>query len=421
MRSRTAQEQQSIAFIGSGQITAVIVSFLALKNRQLPEEQKVKISILGKSGSNSLLAMQTRGIKLYTRRNGQQEIIEIQPNEFFVTGNVLAIPTQDHIFVSTKTYSYDETLLESIQVLQKEKSNVIFGQNGIPWWFLPSLAMTNRDVGVAIESGRLHFSQMNNRFAQAIGLENTIGCVLNIACKGVENPDGGYSYFLSTPIENISIPLDRATRSHDNRLLNLQRIFRNAGINTACREGDIFLEVLLKLQINEAINGLSTITGETIGEMMEDAGRRNLIFALAAEVNEAALRLLGKPLRNNERLFFRLESSFPHLTSMATDFNSGKQLEIDSIYHEPIELAECFGVHLNLLKMVAETLIEMVTLRDSSVEIEQVRKNMAETNLSELMEVSSNRYRPSSPTTSPKHLEISSLSLTNSKNIKGPT
>ena len=48
---------KTITFIGSGQVTAVIAGLLILHNRGLPEEKRVKISILGKKGSSSLKAM----------------------------------------------------------------------------------------------------------------------------------------------------------------------------------------------------------------------------------------------------------------------------------------------------------------------------------------------------------------------------
>ncbi len=356
---------QTITFIGSGQVSAVLAGLIAIHNRTLTPEKKVKISILGKKGSESLSSMAEKGIVL---NMPDGNIHTITNEEISFSDNPEELGKQDHIFIAVKTTAYEDQatlkdLLKKIEILSKEglekdgkKTTITFGQNGIPFWF-----RAKGEALASVDQGNQIFAWSRNK--------KVVKSVLNFGCSVAYDPDGSidhHTYNVATAIEKISVPMQSSTEGRN--VVALRYIFRNSGISTAVDELSIEKELFLKMQVNASISGLSTITGKTIGEMIADLELKNVILAVAAEINNLSESITGRTLKTADDLILRLNNSLTHRSSMCRDFESGNQLELKGIYNSVKELSDKYELpRLNVVHKISKILTNMVTLRDEMI------------------------------------------------------
>ena len=382
---------QTITFIGSGQVSAVLAGLIAIHNRTLKPEEKVKISILGKKGSESLSSMAEKGIVL---NMPDGTIHTITNEEISFSDNPEELGKQDHIFIAVKTTAYENQatlndLLTKIEILSKEgvekdgkKTTITFGQNGIPFWFrvkkegLASEALASEALD-SVDKGNQIFAWSHNK--------KVVKSVLNFGCSVAYNPDGSidhHTYNVATAIGKISVPMKSFIEGRN--VVALRYIFRNSGISTAVDELSIEKELFLKMQVNASISGLSTITGKTIGEMIDDPELKNVILAVAAEINNLSESITGRTLKTADDLILRLNNSLTHRSSMCRDFESGNQLELKGIYNSVQELSGKYELpRLNVVHKISRILTKMVILRRD----EMVGKSGEEINFQEITKV----------------------------------
>ena len=421
---------QKITFIGSGQITAVFAGLLAYHNRALISQgqKPVEISILGRGGSESLAAMKQKGVTLNIKARAGEEPsdIIIKPEEFsFIVDDVRQIRNesdgniipQDHIFVATKAFDHGE-ILESIKSLKDQSrtdcdnvTTVIFAQNGIPDWFLSELPETQIDKS-KFKTGDQEVINSSRELVLEVGRGSIVGCILNVACSVdvVEGRPNYGRYKVSTPFQNIGIPMDCIDgeyRNNGSNIANLQRIFgivslEGQKLDVTIIDGNIRKEMLRKLQINAAVNGPCTITGETIGGIINHPQYSSIVYAASTEVSEMAKSIFGIDLRSREDLESRLERSAAHPTSMAIDFDYGKNMEVGAIY-KTVDLVSRITNHgsKKIIRAIAETLEQMQLARDNALkseglaDIKSVRIVVGQ-QIDDLSEMA-NKYRPPTP------------------------
>lgn len=417
-----SMKQPSITFVGSGQVACLIAGLIALQNRKLKEAglPTVKISMLGREGSESLEAIKTKGITL--KMAGEPDPIRINPDEFFATDNPDEITNQDHIFVALKTTAYEDEAscdkeIAAINKMKKpegpsleDRTTVTLAQNGIPCWFMSSIGKPE------IELSTIGFSK---KLIEGIGIENIVGCILNLACKVDSTPEGrpNYgTYHVATPRTSIGTPLDYiidAGEQREKSLVSLQKILNSSGINTARKKMDLCYDLLMKLQVNIAINGLSAITGLSTAEMTKDPQLLKIIHALSTDISAIAHSppTLNFFLREPEELDARIGVNATHTTSMGIDFNSGKQLEIGSIYEAVIEIASKLKLKTpKIIKNIVDVLKELVKLRDEEIPGEPNKRPIAlcreliKPQLDDLKEKVNLTFAPPSPTLAPRRI-----------------
>lgn len=421
---------QKIALVGSGQVTAVISSLLIIHNRELEAEaskpgiepdrqtelrdKKVEVSILGKEGSKSLEAM-SQGITFSYSKGGEKTEVKIKPDELRCSSDPSELGVQDHIILATKAFSHDRSLAESLAPMRRQTlddnlaTTITIAQNGITFWLADKLRLQNP---VSIRNSTDSFRNVKRHVA---------GCVLNLACTVGVGEDGMpdyHKYVLTTPLEKVGIPI--AFIELGNGLHNISKLrssIKNAGIDTRVDNMSIEREVLLKLQLNAAINGICTILGKKIGEVMENHEHRNVVFAIAKEFDNAfGTYAGGKGLRGSGELQKRLKNSGGHYPSMWGDFEYGNPLEVLAIYDAAIEMASSASrtTPMEFTQQISTTLKEMARLRDENPErdlkerVSSARANV-KSSMFDIIDNVESFFKPS-PEPSPKPSRNSSRS-----------
>ena len=397
-------EKQKITIVGTGNVANVLAALLAVRNRELPENQKIEISILGREeDSRSYKTLKENGIIL-NFKNSQDDgkVLRVDPQEFkIITANPEDIKDQDHIFVTTKTYAYNLLFFQILNKLKKlspqkgSETTVVLAQNGIPCWFLSHTDLHK----VSLKS-----VDPFNEMLTTIGLDNVVGCVLNLACNSqVDESTGITSYDVYTPLKKIGIPIGKPDNSVTENIRNLKLIFNGAGIDVATRGAGISVEVLLKLQVNIAINALTALLDCDIGFLLDDKPLKKVVEKLAFEVSTVASAVSSNvKMREGQRLTDRLSMSREHITSTREDFNKGRPLEI-SIYDAVLELRS----HLSQSATSVETIVALTDIlkiatknRDQGMTPDAARESVKK-HLNSLVEYVGLSYRPETPTTAP--------------------
>jgi len=416
---------QTITFVGSGQITAVFAALIALENRRLKEagQKPIGISILGKEGSKSLQVIKENGITMSYKENAKSDVgeIKIEPSEFKnLTHDTQLIEPQDHVFVATKACDIDNDLITKINSLKKpsteinQDTTITFAQNGVPFWLLATLPdntinqefrsdILNKDSEIADDGTEKAKAKKliveSKKLLKQVGKENVVGCVLNVACSAKfderGNPNYGH-YNLSTPISEIGLPMTnidgRELRQNSN-MARLYEIFENikvgnSKIDIGVLEGDIRKDVFYKLQINAAVNGLCTIYGKNIGELMGDKESEKKALKTAMGIEKIFSKIYPErgSLRNSNELRTRLQRSSKHPTTMQIHFRSGEKIETESIYKLPTSLAIISGLETrSLLVPIAEALDKMEQER-AKISGNSENKNLSPEALKEIRE-----------------------------------
>ncbi|MFT7086616.1 MAG: ketopantoate reductase [Rickettsiales bacterium] len=441
--------KQRITIVGTGQVASLVAGLLIKKNRELDKEiqlikekreldfenkigelesKKVEISILGKSDDSvSFQEFKKKGFTLHFANKLDFQLLDIKvtPDDFVtITANPDEIGGQDHVFIATKTYSHDQYLIDRIAALKKEnpvlglETTMILAQNGIPCW-LP------------IESDDLNNPYLDSEMVRSIGEENIVGCVLNFACNNTIT-DKEIVCGVNTPLDNIGMPLGRPDHNQNMTLAmkDLHLMFLGTGIRTAVRDHGIKQDVMYKLQINVAINALTTLLSSNIEGLFTDDLCRKIVGKLSSEMNQLSKDMFGFDLRDFDSLEERLLPTSKHTTSTKKDFDEGKQVEF-SIYKNVIELGKRFnksgGQTLLIVSSIAEIFKKAINSRDQSGDVKEALKEVSQelSDLIQLVDISYNPGTPKrgSPLRSPTVLGMESVPFLNltSLGVAGPS
>ncbi len=132
--------------------------------------------------------------------------------------------------------------------------------------------------------------------------------------------------------------------------------FQKAGIPTELSP-DLLLTRWQKLVWNIPFNGLSVVLNATTAQMMADPGLVELIRQIMQEVARAAAgcdRTIP-PSYLEERLA-HTKNMRPYLTSMKLDYDHHRPLELETIFHNPIQMARRNRVATPLMEMLYQQL-----------------------------------------------------------------
>lgn len=412
-------KKQKITIVGTGQVGMTIAGLLAKRNRELiamgRQGEMVEISILGRDeNSASYKGLKENGITL-NFQSPPGQTLHFSPDEFMIiTTNPDEIKEQDHIFVATKTYSYSVPFFSNINKLKKrfpekdQETTVILAQNGIPLWFLECTDELSKFYLESVDQKKLMLKE--------IGYDSIVGCILNFACNSRINEEGRVVYDVYTPINKIATPIGRPSNSKTQNVKDLHMMFRGAGIDFAVREGGIREDLWLKLQVNIAINALTTLYDCDIGALLADEGTRKTLETMASEINVVSKSIIGTELRKGDRLTDRLMISKSHVTSMRSDFNKNNPLEV-SIYQSVLDLVDLMDSKVALVETVSQItkiLNTAIANRDSGMTPDQARQSVRD-QLDRLVDYTSSAFRPSTPIVPRRSPESSSGSESDGK------
>ncbi|MCC7272312.1 MAG: 2-dehydropantoate 2-reductase [Alphaproteobacteria bacterium] len=263
-------------------------------------------------------AIRAHGIRMQ-RKDG--EALQVRPA---VAEGPEGLGAPDVAFICVKAYSVP-ALVPALAALSRAGSEIVFVQNGIPWWYLAEPA---GDGGSALDPG--------GAIAAAVAADRVIGCVTYVnvrnAGPGLADHAGDDTFALGRPDGRLDAALERIVAA-----------MVDAGI--AARAGDqIRRDIWVKLWGNLAFNPISALTGATMDKIIAEPDTRPLVMAMMREAQAlAAAGGIAFPLTIDQRLEVASRAG-AFKTSMLQDLEAGRQLEIDAIIGAVSEYGRRVGV-----------------------------------------------------------------------------
>lgn len=262
-----------------------------------------------------LAAMQAHGLVL--RANGEE--IVTHPR---VAASAADLGPQDYVVITLKAHSVPGAVPQLLPLLG-EKTAVVMGVNGVPWWYFFGLAGPYENHRLAsIDPGDVQWN--------AITPQRVIGCVVYPAA---EVPEPGVIEL----IEGDRFSLGEPDGSKSERVLRLADALIKAGLKAPVRP-KIRDEIWVKLWGNLSFNPISALTHATLEQIVADDGTRALARAMMLEAQAIAEKLGVKfPIGVDKRIE-GAGAVGAHKTSMLQDLERGRPMEIEALVGTVAEL-----------------------------------------------------------------------------------
>ena len=268
-----------------------------------------------------LAAMQEHGLKLI--RDGAERTASVRAFE-----NPADAGPQDYVIVTLKAHSV-AAIVGDMQPLLGPETSVVWGVNGIPWWYFYGL-------DGAFDGKRLTSLDPGDVQWTGIGPERIIASVVYPAAE-VSEPG------VVRHIEGDRFSLGEPDGSRSDRVRGLADAFIGAGFRAPVRPR-IRDELWVKLWGNVSFNPVSALTGTTLEQMGMDPELRALIRDMMVEAQAVAE---GIGVKFSIDVDKRLEGGFAvgaHKTSMLQDLERGRPMEIDALVGAVSEIGQLTGV-----------------------------------------------------------------------------
>lgn len=141
------------------------------------------------------------------------------------------------------------------------------------------------------------------------------------------------------------------------RMQQIAQDFEQAGIPIELAE-DLLTARWKKLVWNIPFNGLSVVLDAETDAMMADAAVRSIAQALMQEVLQGATAC-GRAINSNfiDAMLDHTAQMKPYRTSMKLDYDSGRPLELEAIFGNPLRMAAQNGVELSRIGMLYRQLV----------------------------------------------------------------
>ena len=322
-----------IAVLGAGAIGAYVGAALARGGADVH---------LVARGAN-LEALKRNGVKVLSARGD----FEAHPP---ATDDPTEIGPVDFVFLGLKANSY-ATAGPLLKPLLHEKTAVIAGQNGIPWWYFHKLEGP-------YEGRRIETVDPDGAVSNVIAPERAIGCVVY---PGTELAEPGVVRHL----EGTRFPIGEPDGTISERCLQFSEAMIAGGLKCPV-EARIRDEIWVKLMGNVAFNPLSALTRATLAAMCRHPLTRQLVHSMMEESLQIAHALGSQPQISIERRISGAERVGEHKTSTLQDLEAGKPLELAALIDAVVELADLTEVAAPSLRAVAaasDLLAETLGLR----------------------------------------------------------
>jgi 2-dehydropantoate 2-reductase len=253
-----------------------------------------------------------------------------------VTDSPAKLGHQDFILVTLKAHALTQ-IADAIAPLIGPETAIIFGQNGIPWWYFYR-------HGGPYDGRQLQSVDPGGRIWRTLGPERAIGTVLwqaaELAAPGVVVHRYGER-----------MPIAEPSGEKTARVQTLSRLLTDAGLKSPVRH-NLRPEIWLKLWGNLSLNPLSVLTGDTLAGMAGDQGVRGVARSMMAEAADVAKALgITFPISVEERIEMAAKVG-EHRTSMLQDAETGRPTELDALLGSVIELGRIVGVVTPTLNVV---------------------------------------------------------------------
>jgi 2-dehydropantoate 2-reductase len=263
-----------------------------------------------------LAAIQSNGLTLV--KEGKNNTVPIA-----ATDDPKTLGPQDVIFVTLKAHSVIPAL-DQIATLIGPDTTVVWGVNGVPWWYFHHLDGPWRDA-------RIHCLDPDNAQWQTLGPERMIGCVVYPACE-VTAPGE------ITHIEGDRFSLGEPSGEKTERVAALSKALIAAGLKAPIRPR-IRDEIWIKLWGNLSLNPVSALTHATLEDIGNDPNTRALVRAMMVEAQSVAEKLGVRFAIDVDKRIAGAVAVGAHRTSMLQDLERGRPMEIDALVTAVQELA----------------------------------------------------------------------------------
>ena len=268
-----------------------------------------------------LAAMQKNGLKLI--RDGEEKIADVRAFE-----DPADAGPQDYVIVTLKAHSVPP-IADKFVPLFHHNTAVVWGVNGIPWWYFYGLEGEHADR-------RIDCLDPGNVLWDNLGPERMIGCAVYPAA---EVPEPG----VIQHVEGDRFSLGEPSGEKTDRIQALSVALIQAGFKAPIRP-QIRNELWVKLWGNLSFNPISALTHATLETIGTDSGTREIARRMMLE-GQAIGEVLGVRFAVDvEKRINGAVDVGAHKTSMLQDLERGRPMEIDALVAAVQEMGRVVGI-----------------------------------------------------------------------------
>ncbi len=268
-----------------------------------------------------LEAMRARGLVVVS--GGERRRVRVP-----AFGDPAEAGPQDYVVLTLKAHSV-AAAAGRIAELFHDGTAVVWGVNGVPWWYFHGLDGPYRDRSLAC-------LDPDGALRDTLGPERMIGCVVHPAAEVVE--PGVIAH-----VDGDRFPLGEPSGERSARVTALSELLIAAGFKAPVRP-DIRSEIWVKLWGNLSFNPISALTGATLETIGTDPGTRGVARRMMLEAREIGERLGVRFAVDAERRIDGAVKVGAHRTSMLQDLERGRPMEIDALVTAVQEMGRMTGV-----------------------------------------------------------------------------
>ena len=310
-----------ICIFGAGAIGGYVGARLAGKG-------EAEISLVARGAH--LAAMTANGLTL---KEADGSTLTVRPA---VTDDPKQLGVQDFVILTLKSHAI-AGVLDQIAPLIGKDTAILFGQNGVPWWYF--YRQGGEFDGRTIES-----VDPGGEIWRRLGPERALGCVIWQAAE-IKAPG------VVAHVYGERMPLGEPSGEMSDRAKTLSRLLTAAGLKSPVRP-NLRQEIWLKLWGNLSFNPVSVLTEGTLADLASDQGTRRVIRQMMEEARAVAAALgVSFAVDVDERIDMAAKVG-AHRTSMLQDVAAGRPTELDALLGAVIELAQITGIATPVLKLV---------------------------------------------------------------------
>lgn len=268
-----------------------------------------------------LAAMQENGLKLI--KDGEEHIARVT-----ATDNPEEAGPQDYVIVTLKAHSVPP-IADQFEPLFHDETAVVWGVNGIPWWYFYGLEGDHTDRRIeCLDPGGVLWDKL--------GPQRMIGCAVYPAAE-VREPG------VIQHVEGDRFSLGEPSGEKTERVLALSAALIGAGFKAPVRP-QIRNELWVKLWGNLSFNPISALTHATLETIGTDPGTREIARRMMLEGQEIGEALGVRFAVDVEKRINGAVEVGAHKTSMLQDLERGRPMEIDALITSVQEMGRVVGV-----------------------------------------------------------------------------
>lgn len=268
-----------------------------------------------------LAAMQENGLKLI--KDGEERVAKVT-----ATDDPAEAGPQDYVIVTLKAHSVPP-IASQFAPLFHDETAVVWGVNGIPWWYFHGLEGDHTDR-------RIECLDPGNVLWDNLGPERMIGCAVYPAA---EVPEPG----VIQHVEGDRFSLGEPSGEKTERIQALSAALIAAGFKAPVRP-QIRNELWVKLWGNLSFNPISALTHATLETIGTDPGTREIARRMMLEGQEIGEALGVRFAVDVEKRINGAVEVGAHKTSMLQDLERGRPMEIDALITSVQEMGRVVGV-----------------------------------------------------------------------------